>query len=113
LHLRIGVETRAKAQAMRLLPNPPYLFALLSPADLNHAYDLAKRLARINNAKDFCEYNPVLERYFHQSPTANFARSVPTAGRPNGAVLSALTQAFSDSEAQRGTHRNLSKRKDH
>jgi DNA-binding GntR family transcriptional regulator len=29
----------------------------LSPADLDHAYDLAKRLTRINNAKDFFEYN--------------------------------------------------------
>jgi DNA-binding GntR family transcriptional regulator len=27
----------------------------LSPADLDHAYDLAKRLTRINNAKDFFE----------------------------------------------------------
>jgi DNA-binding GntR family transcriptional regulator len=29
----------------------------LSPADLDHAYDLAKRLTRVNNAKDFFEYN--------------------------------------------------------
>src|SRR5258708_11168568 len=29
----------------------------LSPGDLDHAYDLAKRLTRINNAKDFFEYN--------------------------------------------------------
>jgi DNA-binding GntR family transcriptional regulator len=29
----------------------------LSPADLDHAYDLAKRLTRFNNAKDFFEYN--------------------------------------------------------
>src|SRR5260221_6454342 len=29
----------------------------LSPADLDHAYDLAKQLTRINNAKDFFEYN--------------------------------------------------------
>ena len=29
----------------------------LSPADLDHAYDLAKRLTRINDAKDFFEYN--------------------------------------------------------
>jgi DNA-binding GntR family transcriptional regulator len=29
----------------------------LSPADLDHAHDLAKRLTRINNAKDFFEYN--------------------------------------------------------
>jgi DNA-binding GntR family transcriptional regulator len=27
----------------------------LSPADIDHAYDLAKRLTRINNAKDFFE----------------------------------------------------------
>jgi DNA-binding GntR family transcriptional regulator len=29
----------------------------LSPADFDHAYDLAKRLARIKNAKDHFEYN--------------------------------------------------------
>jgi DNA-binding GntR family transcriptional regulator len=29
----------------------------LSPADLDHAYDLAKRLTRINNAKEFFEHN--------------------------------------------------------
>ena len=29
----------------------------LSPADLDHAYDLAKRLTRVNNAKDHFEYN--------------------------------------------------------
>src|SRR4029077_7395242 len=29
----------------------------LSPADLDHAYDLAKRLTRMNNDKDFFEYN--------------------------------------------------------
>ena len=29
----------------------------LSPADLDHAYDLARRLTRINNAKDLFEYN--------------------------------------------------------
>jgi DNA-binding GntR family transcriptional regulator len=29
----------------------------LSPADLDHAYDLAKRLTRINNAKEHFEYN--------------------------------------------------------
>jgi DNA-binding GntR family transcriptional regulator len=29
----------------------------LSPADLDHAYDLAKRLTRVNNAKDFFECN--------------------------------------------------------
>jgi DNA-binding GntR family transcriptional regulator len=29
----------------------------LSPADLDRAYDLAKRLTRVNNAKDFFEYN--------------------------------------------------------
>ena len=29
----------------------------LSPADLDHAYDLAKRLTRINDTKDFFEYN--------------------------------------------------------
>jgi DNA-binding GntR family transcriptional regulator len=51
----------------------------LSPADLDHAYDLAKRLTRINNAKDFFEYNcqfwdsifskaqrPVLREVFRQ-----------------------------------------------
>jgi len=29
----------------------------LSPADFDHAYDLAKRLTRVNNAKDHFEYN--------------------------------------------------------
>jgi DNA-binding GntR family transcriptional regulator len=29
----------------------------LSPADLDYAYDLAKRLTRVDNAKDFFEYN--------------------------------------------------------
>jgi DNA-binding GntR family transcriptional regulator len=29
----------------------------LSPADFDYAYDLAKRLTRVNNAKDFFEYN--------------------------------------------------------
>ena len=29
----------------------------LSPADFDHAYDLAKRVTRSNNAKDFFEYN--------------------------------------------------------
>jgi DNA-binding GntR family transcriptional regulator len=29
----------------------------LSPTDLDHAYDLAKRLTRVNNARDFFEYN--------------------------------------------------------
>jgi DNA-binding GntR family transcriptional regulator len=51
----------------------------LSPADLDHAYDLGKRLTRINNAKDFFEYNrqfwdsifskaqrPVLHEMFRQ-----------------------------------------------
>ena len=35
--------------------NPAYRH--LWPADLDHAYDLAKRLTRVNNAKDFFEYN--------------------------------------------------------
>ena len=51
----------------------------LAPADFDHAYDLAKRLTRINNAKDYFEYNrqfwdglfskaqrPVLREVFRQ-----------------------------------------------
>jgi DNA-binding GntR family transcriptional regulator len=51
----------------------------LSPADFDHAYDLAKRLTRINNAKEHFEYNrqfwdiifskaqrPVLREVFRQ-----------------------------------------------
>jgi DNA-binding GntR family transcriptional regulator len=51
----------------------------LSPADFDHAYDLAKRLTRINNAKEHFEYNrhfwdiifskaqrPVLREVFQQ-----------------------------------------------
>jgi DNA-binding GntR family transcriptional regulator len=51
----------------------------VSPADFDHAYDLAKRLTRINNAKEHFEYNrhfwdsifskaqrPILRQVFRQ-----------------------------------------------
>ena len=51
----------------------------LSPADFDHAYDLAKRVTRSSNAKDFFEYNcqfwdsifskakrPILREVLHQ-----------------------------------------------
>src|SRR5215469_3283649 len=51
----------------------------LAPTDFDHAYDLAKRLTRINDAKDHFEYNrqfwdiifskaqrPILREVFHQ-----------------------------------------------
>jgi FCD domain len=51
----------------------------LSPADFDHAYDLAKRLTRSNNAKEHFEYNrhfwdsifsktkrPILREVLHQ-----------------------------------------------
>jgi DNA-binding GntR family transcriptional regulator len=85
----------------------------LSPADYDHAYDLAKRLTRSNNAKDFFEYNcqfwdsifskaqrPVLPEVFRQLED-RMARYYPL-----------LIKLFSDSEAERDTHGNVSKRKD-
>jgi hypothetical protein len=91
----------------------PIIMVITDRNDLEHAYDLAKRLTRVNNAKDFFEYNwqfwdsilskaqrPILPEVFRQL------------GRPNGAVLSTLTQAVSGSEAERNTHGNVSKRKD-
>ena len=61
----------------------------LSPADLDHAYDLAKRLTRINSVKDFFEINrefwdsifskaqrPILHEVFRQLE-ARMARYYP------------------------------------
>jgi hypothetical protein len=59
----------------------------LSPADFDNSYDLAKRITRINNAKESFEYSRHFwDDIFWQSATTNLARSVPTAGRPNDAV---------------------------
>jgi DNA-binding GntR family transcriptional regulator len=54
----------------------------LSPADLDHAYDLAKRLTRVNNAKDHFEYNRQFWDAFSAKPNDQFCASIPTAGGP-------------------------------
>jgi len=46
-------ETRLALISLALKPAHRHL----SPGDFDHAYDLAKRLTRINNAKDHFEYN--------------------------------------------------------
>ena len=46
-------ELRLAAISLALKPAHRHL----SPADLDHAYDLAKRLTRIDNSKDLFEYN--------------------------------------------------------
>jgi DNA-binding GntR family transcriptional regulator len=67
----------------------------LSPADFDHAYDLAKRLTRINNAKNHFEYNRQFwDGLFSKAPTANLARSIPTTGGPNDSVLATFAQAL-------------------
>jgi hypothetical protein len=44
----------------------------LSPADFDHAYNLAKRLARINNAKDDYEHHHQFGTAFSARPNDQF-----------------------------------------
>jgi hypothetical protein len=59
----------------------PTIVVITNRSDLDHAYDLAMRLTRVNNAKGFFDTIGSFGQHFEQSPTTNFARSVPITGR--------------------------------
>jgi DNA-binding transcriptional regulator YhcF (GntR family) len=83
----------------------------LSPADFDHAYDLAKRLnAYQTTPKSTLKITAILGHDFYQSPTTDFARSVPTTRGPRHSVRATFDEAFSarnQTPPARGTHRNL------